>query len=372
MTTQMIDRLVIKGYKSIKELDLSLHNINILIGANGSGKSNFVGLFKFINQLVERKLQVSVGQGGGANQFLHYGRKTTDTLFAKLWFKTGDNLFNGYACALVPTADDAFVFKNENTYFHDTKYDRPYAGMSSSSGASESELSAWAKTDNVARHVHHSMRSWQLYHFHDTGKTAQLKQTGNIYDNSFFRPDASNLAAYLYLLKKTQSEYYQNIVATIRMAAPFFGDFVLRPDPLNTETIRLEWEEQKADMLFNANTLSDGTLRFICLAVLFLQPPDNLPTTIVLDEPELGLHPYAITLLAEMIKSVSENTQVIVATQSVTLVNQFSPEDIIVVDREEGKSKFHRLGEEQIVHWMDDYGLGDLWEKNVLGGRPAL
>ena len=156
--------------------------------------------------MVERKLQVYVGQGSGANQFLHYGRKTTDTLSAKLWFKTGENLFNGYACALVPTADDAFVFENENTYFHNTKYDRPYAGMSSSSGAPESELSAWAKTDNVARHVHQSMRSWQLYHFHDTGKTAQLKQTGNIYDNLFFRPDASNLAAYLYLLQKTQSE----------------------------------------------------------------------------------------------------------------------------------------------------------------------
>jgi predicted ATPase len=223
----------------------------------------------------------------------------------------------------------------------------------------------------VSSHVLKALRSWQLYHFHDTSESAKVKQTGDIHDNLFLRPDASNLAAYLYLLQETEPEYYRNIVEAVRMVAPFFGDFILRPSPFNPEKIRLEWKERGADMLFGPHALSDGTLRFICLATLFLQPPERLPSTVVLDEPELGLHPYAIALLADMVRSASQNTQVVLATQSVTLVNQFSPEDIVVVDRVGGETILRRLSEEEISSWLEDYGLGDLWEKNVFGGRPA-
>jgi predicted ATPase len=223
----------------------------------------------------------------------------------------------------------------------------------------------------VAYYVLKALNSWQVYHFHDTSASARVKQTGDLHDNLFLRPDASNLAAYLYLLRETKQAYYRNIVETIRLAAPFFGDFVLRPSPFNPEKIRLEWQERGSDLLFGPHALSDGTLRFICLVTLFLQPPDRLPTTIVLDEPELGLHPYAIALLADMVHSASQHTQVILATQSVTLVNQFQPEDILVVDRDQGKTVFRRLAEEEMTAWLEDYDLGDLWEKNLLGGRPS-
>ena len=184
-------------------------------------------------------------------------------------------------------------------------------------------------------------------------------------------PDASNLAAYLYLLRETEDAHYRNIVDTIAMAAPFFKDFVLRQSPLNPGKIRLEWQEKGSDTFFDAHSLSDGTLRFISLATLFLQPNRRLPSTILLDEPELGLHPYAIALLADLMRKVSKSTQVIVATQSVTLVNQFEPEDIIVVNLENDQSVFRHLPAEEINSWVDEYGLGDLWEKNILGGRPS-
>jgi len=154
------------------------------------------------------------------------------------------------------------------------------------------------------------------------------------------------------------------------MITPFFDDFALRPYPFNQEKIRLEWKERGTDMTFSASALSDGTLRFMSLATLLLQPTNNLPATILLDEPELGLHPYAINVLANLLQSAAEHTQVIVSTQSVTLVNQFDPEDIIVVDRENGQSVFRHLPENEIDTWLEDYGLGDLWEKNILGGRP--
>jgi predicted ATPase len=187
-------------------------------------------------------------------------------------------------------------------------------------------------------------------------------------DNRILRPDAANLAAFLYRLMQNNPDHYANIVDATRMVAPFLDEFVLEPSRLNQEKIRLEWREKGSDTYFNAFALSDGTLRFICLSTLLLQP--ILPSTILLDEPELGLHPYAITVLAELLRGAATRTQVIVSTQSVNLVNQFEPADIIVVEREEGQSVFRHLDKAEMGTWLDDYGLGDLWEKNIIGGRP--
>lgn len=368
----LLERVVIRGFKSFRELDLALEKINVLIGANGSGKSNFVQLFHLMNRLVNQGLQTYVAQSGGADQLLHYGRKTTEKMHIECWFRQDTSIANGYTATLLPTAEDLLVFESEVCYFHDrAHYPRPYQGAASFSVHPESYLPAWKEQDKVAAHVLKAMQSWQLYHFHDTSDSARVKQTGDLHDNLFLRPDASNLAAYLYLLRETKADSYRNIVETVQMAAPFFGDFVLRPSPFNPDKIRLEWHERGSDMLFGPHTLSDGTLRFICLATVFLQPPDRLPATIILDEPEMGLHPYAITLLAEMVRAAAEHTQVILATQSVTLVNQFSPEAIVVADRIEGASYLRRLCPEEISLWIEDYGLGDLWEKNLVGGRPA-
>ncbi|HXK43861.1 MAG TPA: AAA family ATPase [Anaerolineae bacterium] len=373
MPLRMLESISLKGYKSFRELDLTLGAINVLIGANGAGKSNFIGLFKMLNRMMNEELQIYVAQAGGADQILHYGRKVTERLELELWFRWRDTLANGYLCHLLP-AEEGLLVAREGTYFHDRmRYARPYQDMVHQGLYPESRLPQWVKERRrVAAYVYEAMLSWQLYHFHDTGPSARVKQPGDIQDNRFLLPDAANLAAYLYLLREKHPQHYRNIIETIRLATPFFGDFILRPNPLNPEKIRLEWRERGSDLTFGPNALSDGTLRFICLTTLFLQPPESLPATIVLDEPELGLHPYAIVLLAEMVHSVAEHSQVILATQSVSLVNQFTPQEILVLDRVEGLSTIRRLEEAEIAHWLDEYGLGELWEKNILGGRPAL
>ncbi len=372
MAHRMLERIVVQGYKSFREVDFPLERINVLIGANGSGKSNFVQIFQMMNRVVNEGFQAYVAQAGGADQLLHYGRKVTEKMHVEFWFRVSDQLANGYAATWIPTAADTLVFEEEVCYFHDrARYERPYQEGPILSPHPESFLPALAQLNRVAFYVLKAMQSWQVYHFHDTSDSAKVKQTGDLHDNLFLRPDASNLAAYLFLLQETAPGAYRNIVETVQMAAPFFGDFVLRPSPFNPDKIRLEWRERSSDALFGPHVLSDGTLRFICLTTLFLQPPDRLPATIVLDEPELGLHPYAITLLAEMVRSAAEHTQVILATQSVTLVNQFSPEEVVVVDRVDGASVLRRLSSEEITLWLDEYSLGDLWEKNLLGGRPA-
>ncbi len=365
-------KITLKGYKSIRELELELRPLSILIGANGAGKSNFISVFRFLKHLVDENLQLHVGRSGGADQILYYGRKNTERLVIGLRFEVGDDLFNGYQCSLVTTASDSFVFESETVSFHNrSKFFRPFF-EELGAGHPESRLSSKAqKESDVAYHLLQAMQSLELFHFHDTSDSARVKQNGNIDDNISLRQDAANLAAYLFYLRERQEAHYRNIVDFIRLAAPFFDDFALRPNPLNENKIKLEWRERGSDAYFDANSLSDGTLRLMSLATLLLQPLEKMPGIILLDEPELGLHPYAITLLAELIQSTSEKTQIIVATQSVTLVNQFEPEDIIVVDRQGGQSVFKRLSADAIAPWLEDYGLGDLWEKNVLGGRPA-
>jgi len=361
-----LDRIKISGFKSIRELDLELRPLNVLIGANGAGKSNFIQLFSLLNSLVDERLQTFVARAGGANNLLYFGRKTTDEIQISLTFGQ-----NGYEAALAAAADDSLYFSQESCWFHDrARYPLPYT-VSLGSGYKETNLHSEARRHSqnvIADHVIRNLQSWKLYQFHDTSESARVKQTGEIGDNAFLRPDAGNLAAFLFMLQAAHPDHYRQIVKTIQMVAPFFDDFNLRPSPLNPNKIQLEWREKGSDDYFNASMLSDGTLRFMCMATLLLQP--NLPSTILIDEPELGLHPYAITLLTGLLRSAAAQTQVIVATQSVPLVNQFTPEDIVVVDRLPGQATFRRLEAAEIENWMDEYGLGDLWEKNVIGGRP--
>jgi predicted ATPase len=361
-----LDRIHIAGYKSIRDQSLALRPLNVLIGANGAGKSNFIGVFRLINEIVESNLQFAVAQSGGADRLLHFGGKVSEEIAIDLHFGP-----NTYSCRLAPAAGDRLIFREERITYQGATYEKPFPVALGQGGHKETGLYdevARRPVPSIASHVLHSFQSWKIYHFHDTSAAAKVKQTGDLADNDALRPDARNLAAFLFRLQETQPAAFQNIEDTVRLVAPFFGRFNLRPDRLNPKKIRLEWEEKGSDTYFDAHAMSDGTLRFLSLATLLLQP--ELPATILIDEPELGLHPYAVNVLADLLHSASTRTQLLVSTQSVTLVNQLSPEDVVVVDRKGVESEFRRLGEEEIATWLDDYSLGELWEKNVLGGRP--
>jgi predicted ATPase len=220
---------------------------------------------------------------------------------------------------------------------------------------------------SLAAEIIEAIRGCRVYHFNDTGPTSQVKKNGYAADNELLRPNAGNLAAVLRRLRDGDQRSYRRIVGIVRQIAPFFRDFVLEPE-LSPERIRLRWRQVGTETIFPADAFSDGTLRFICLATLLLQA--ELPSLIVLDEPELGLHPFAIVQLAEMLRAVSQESQILLATQSVTLINQFELADLIVVERRSGGSVFERPDSGRLHDWLSDYSLGDLWEKNLLGGRP--
>jgi predicted ATPase len=361
MNGNQLSRVVLRGYKSIKECDVELQELNVLIGPNGAGKSNFIGFFKLIQQVLEGNLQRYIGKNGGPDSFLHFGRKRTEQLEAAVYFGN-----NGYKFILEPTLDNRMMFAKESFWWN------LHGDWKIGSGHFESEVeSPKYQRTQIHNYTVPAMRGWRVYHFHDTSESAAVKQLHASNDNAYLRPDARNLAAFLYLLQNHHPESYSRIVKTIRLVAPFFGDFRLRKSPDNADLIELEWSELGEDLPFKAHHFSDGTLRFICLAVVFLQPEELKPETILVDEPELGLHPYAIKILASLIRSASKEKQVILSTQSVTLLNEFEPANLLVSDRKGGESVLRRLGPTEYTEWLREYSLGELWEKNILGGRPS-
>ena len=352
-----LDGIIIEGFKSLAYIDQRLRPLNVLIGANGSGKSNFIDAISFLRAIVQGQLQRYVRQAGGADRILHFGSKATSKLEMQVSFD-GDKA--GYGILL--RRDDS-----DGLYVTIMRY-RPFGPPDEKTEQGESEI-----CDGLLppEHIRRLIEGLQLYHFHDTGSTSPMKTTADVNDNRYLRPDGSNLAAFLFLLREKHGGSYTQILRTIQLAAPFFDDFALEPQALNEDTIRLEWRHSGSDAYFDASSLSDGTLRFIALTTLLLQPASLRPSVVLLDEPELGLHPYAITLLASMLKQASVESQIIVATQSPVLLDHFEPEDVIVADRVEGATKLRRLDGEKLAAWLEEYSLGQLWEKNEIGGRPS-
>jgi len=365
-----IAKLSIEGFKSIRELkEFPLGTVNVLIGPNGAGKSNFVSFFRLLRDLAEQRLQLALQTTeGGADACLYMGPRVTRRFTAKLEFG-----LNGYEFALRPTPNNQFVFEDEATIFRGD-----YGTVRDSLGSGHTEAKLKSVKDEpgklggvsgVPHHVYQAISSWVLYHFHDTSLSAGVRRQGAINHNERLHPDAANLAAFLYRLQQTFPTDYQKIRDVVRLAAPFFDDFKLRPVPTDPNMIQLEWLQNDSEYPFLANHLSDGTLRFICLATALLQP--SRPSTMLFDEPELGLHPYALALLGNLFKQTSRpSKQVIISTQSALLLNEFEPEDVIVVDRHKGESVFNRLDGPMLTEWLEEYSLGELWQKNVLGGRP--
>jgi predicted ATPase len=367
-----VETITVRGFKSIAEIDaLQLGAINVLIGANGSGKSNFIGLFSFLHAIREGTLQDYVARAGGAEKVLHFGSKETPLLHIEISFR---DKVNGYEIDLQPTEADELVPTQERVYSGEgvrtTNVLPIFSGIVRE--GKEAGISRAVNHSDIGDYVQAQFAQWRVYHLQDTGFSSPMKKTADINDNRYLRPDGSNLASFLYYLRKKHRDSYSLIRKTVQRVAPFFDDFSLEPQRLNEDKIRLEWRHKQSTTYFDASSLSDGTLRFIVLATLFLQPEAHRPSVILVDEPELGLHPAAIVLLASLVKHAAVATQVILSTQSSLLLDNFEPEDVLVADRVDGGTQFTRLDPAKLERWLEDYSLGKLWEKNELGGPAAM
>ena len=364
--SEPLDRLTIQGFRSIRELnDFPLGKLNVLVGANGAGKSNFVDFFRMLRAMAEGALVSFVRESGGADGFCFEGPKMTPLIKGHLAFGQ-----NEYRFTLRPEVSGVMSVLSEGALWTGG------GNWSDDNGArAESHLKDWLNSSGVIgrfgkeHYVAESVSSWVVYHVHDTSKTASMRRKHPVANHRELQPDAGNIAPFLRQIRKAHELHYRRICDTIRQVAPFFEDFILEvEDEGENQTTRLEWKQKGSSFPYQPWQLSDGTIRFICLATALLQPAP--PSTVVIDEPELGLHPFALETLAGLIHEASEKTQLIVSTQSPLLLNQFNPEHVIVVDREGGSSRFQRLDVEALAVWLEEYALGELLQKNIIEASP--
>lgn len=356
-----LDAITIKGFKSIRALEnFALRRRNILIGGNGAGKSNFMDFFRLLRAmcgfslpgLPVSGLKNYVQLNGGSEALLHCGSKRTPSVHFSLSLND-----HKYTVDLHPTVEENFLL----SYAQFLPEDQENSSCHASETLASPSLNAVPFSE-----LYQAIASWNIYHFHDTSHLSPMRRSADMADTAYLRPDGENLAPFLRALSKNEPRSYRRIVRAIRLVAPFFEDFLFTA-PLE-DKVRLDWKQKNSDYPMKPYHFSDGTLRYIALATALLQPQP--PSLILIDEPELGLHPQALPLLAEMVKAVPETTQIILATQSAALVDYFAPEDVVVVNRREGASVFERLDPEACERWLQDYSLGTLWRKNVIDGGP--
>lgn len=365
-------RLELAGYRSIRRQEIEFGDCTILIGANGAGKSNLIDFLRMLGFMLrsEHGLATFAGLYGPASALLHDGPKRTTQIEAHLW--VGTHLgSNEYHFRLGYGAGESLIFLEEQCRFsaRNREADRQRwielgAGHRSPALLHPPE----APERKTQRTILALFRGLHVFQFHDTSREARIKQDWPVEENRFLHGDGANIAPFLLRLRDDFSPYYRRIIETIRLIAPFFDDFILEPQ---NGRLGLRWREVGSEVEFNAHQASDGTLRSICLVTLLLQPSKTMAPILVIDEPELGLHPFALQVVAGLVKAASQSCQCILATQSPALLDEFQAEDVLVVERNGRASEFHHLPGQDLQRWLAEYSLGELWNMNLLGGRPG-
>jgi predicted ATPase len=370
-----IEDISISGFKSIKNLDkLQLSQLNVLVGANGSGKTNLISFFELLSFMINKTFGIYVSNKGGADILLHAGKEIASQISSEINFRIykpnnlSDFDYDGYKMTLDHSETNTLYFSDEQTYFR-------YGNRGNASidwhplynTSSETKLSNDITSNQTIQTILAAMKSWKFFHFHDTSFRSKMKFPSDINDANYLRTSGENIAAFLYGIELNHNQVYEQICETVRLVAPFFTRFALEPDADNR--VVLKWFDEYGHVMMPSQ-FSDGTIRFICLVSLLLQP--NPPAFICMDEPELGLHPYAIEILASLIKECSAKSQLLISTQSPLFLDFFEPDNIIVSERKDGESVFKRLNNESLKHWLEEFSLGETWRANAFGGVPEL
>ena len=372
-----ISRIKLSGFKSIKSAELEFDNLNVLIGANGSGKSNFISFFQMLDFFLGDKdgLAEYVGRNGGSRALMYFGNIVTKSIEAEMTFNT-DAGTNKYSVELGDQIGGKLFFRDERVTFNSIKHTTPPTPIPLGSGGSYSRLLQVSENDEdytksqirTIEAIRNIMRKWCFHQFHNTAKDTYIRSAIHVNDNSYLRSDGGNLAAFLNMLQNRFPNVFFSIVDTIKQIAPFIDKLVLKEEYASPH-VQIKWsEKQQADYLLDASQMSDGTIRALALVTLLMQP--KRPPLICIDEPELGLHPEAILIIGDLIKIASEDTQIILSTQSSKLIDCFEPQDIVVVNRSESGTRFNRLDYEKYRVWLDEYSISETWDTNVIGGRP--
>lgn len=368
--SKRLKSLKIRGFKSISfqhPIELIFGDINILLGANGAGKSNIISFFKMLGFMMSGSLQRFIAEFGTNQKFLYYGSKKTPMMSASLRFEAPD-YYDTYSFSLTAAVPDRLILTSEEIECRHEGEEKLVKRELKSDFNESALVKTVEKTEKIIRNL---LGSCKVYQFSDSSVSSPMRQASTVDAAHYLQSEANNLASFLYYLKNNYPDSFRRITEYVRDVVPQFHEFYLEPE---RGYVSLKWMDNSAnDYVLSADQFSDGSIRFIALATLLLQPEETMPFVIIVDEPELGLHPYAIEQLNEMIKDASKHAQIIVATQSTAIIDGFSANDVTVIDRDEEiqGTRARKLSEQAYHDWLEEYTLSELWNKNIIGGRPV-
>ncbi len=377
-----IDRCRIQGFCSLRDAELTFGRYNVVIGANGAGKSNLVQFFRYLQATLSGSLHDYSIRQGGASVLLFQGPKTTTEIAAQLKYETAHGAATLHQRSILQPPD-TLAYSDDHAglapdddrtgyVFHRAQLMAQLKPAQPRTNLVQQEVAAYsADIPQAALELYkHAAGEIGCFHFDDTSMASAVRMPGYLENNQRLRSDAGNLAAFLFRLQEREQVAYSRIVSTIRLIAPFFETFELTPSRLDPTKIRLNWRQNGSDELFGPHQLSDGTLRCMALIALLRQPENEMPRFLVIDEPELGLHPYALNVVSSLLQAASHHVQIVVTTQSAHLLDDCRPEDVIVAERQGNETIFRRPDPDRLADWLEDYSLGEIWEKNIIGGGP--
>jgi predicted ATPase len=362
-----IKAVTIEGFRGLRSVqNLELPPLAVLLGANGAGKSTFIRFFEMLSWMHRsHNLQEFVlRQGGGDDQFF-MGSRRTPRIHAQITIETMYGLSDYRFDLLHVSAGDAVMVMNEAYRTAPTQALLAQVEWSEV-GTVSKESGLVYQMNSTAQNIGGFLCEGASYQFHDTSTNASIHQRWDVTNGVYLRSDGGNLAAVLLDVQRQDPKRYARITQQIRRVLPTFRDFVLIEE---AGKVLLRWQGSQSDKVFGSHLTSDGSLRLFCLLTLLNLPPKRLPSVMFFDEPELGLHPHAMTLVAEMFKRLSKTKQVVIATQSPYLVDCFDLENLIIASANQGETVLRNLPRAEYQAWLDaDYSLSQLWLKQAVGG----
>lgn len=393
LTPNKLSHLHVTGFRSFLDQEIELRNLNVLIGSNGSGKSSLLDLFEILSRAGQQQLNNAIAERGGIDAVLTWDKPTA--LFVLMRFApTGFFIeeTHGVDFELLATKQGIgyrivreIVTKLpalrvlEMTDGRGTAQNMLTGGSGLQSPPNGGELTlaqirdaqSYPTPDKVRRYL----SNIAVYRGFDTYTGAPIRDAAFIGTQYADLPPTrlmdggDNLTSVLYLMKNDPKyqDAFEEYESALRRAFPAFQELRFPPAGGQGKTI-LSWKVSTTKRLVEASVLSDGMLRFMCLLAALYDPEP--PSLLCIDEPEAGLHPQLLRLLASVIRGASERIQIIITTHSADLLSYLkTPEAVMVVESKNGISELQRLDEERLKGWLEEYTLGELWEQGELGGR---
>ena len=384
----IFERIRVQGFRRLRDVDLKLRPLNVLIGANGSGKTSLLDVFSLLSASARGELKRSIRDIGGIDSNLTVlrdfkGYKTHLAGFELDRRGCGDQIVT-YVISLSPKGNTYQIPEESLTHTDDTiALFRPYIDkvqgdviyyeqgdkLSPISEFRQDEFeSALSQAPRVSRETmafQASLASVTHYHVLDVSSRAPVRLPQQLREAKLPGQNGEDLAACLYWMRETDPDRFETIEDTLRVAFPSFER--LNFPPVAAGLLAITWKERDVKHPFFMHQLSEGTLRFLWLVTLLYSP--GLTEVTLLDEPEVSLHPELLSVLAGCLREASQRTQLIVATHADRLVRFLTPEEVVVLDMEDGATTATRADELDLGAWLSEYTLDQVWQNGRMGGR---